>query len=370
MKVVFSIDHLYLHGGAEKVLVERANYFSDILNYEVFIVTTEQKNKPSCYRLSDKITMIDLAVNYERAKSYLSFQNLKKIPFHFIAQIKLFYRIKPDVVLVFNYAFDFYWIPFIHKSSKKIKEYHSSQFGRNTRVNSLKNKFGNWLRDFTERNYDAIVVLNPDEKKYFKVGSVFVIPNPVQPTKNKAELVSNKVIAAGRIAPVKGFDRLIEAWSLIANKYPEWSLDIYGEDYLNTKEQLQNQIDSLGLSNTVKFKGTVNNITRKMCDYSIYAMTSHTECFPMVLLESLSVGLPIIAFDVPSGPRNIVTKDVDGFLVENNNITEFANAIEVLIKNKSIRTRMGEQAKGSSASFYVANVMLKWERLFSVLNKN
>lgn len=368
MKIVFSIDHLYLHGGAEKVLVDRANYFADVHNYRIYIITTEQRNKKSRYTISDKITMIDLGINYKRDKSYFSSQNLRKIIAHFRIQKRTLEKIEPDFVLVFNYSFDFYWTPFINRSSKKIKEYHGSQFKRLSQNSSLQNKIRSWIQNLVEQKYNGIVLLNPDEQQFFKSDNTFVIPNPIEIKDYEAKLGTKKVIAAGRIAPVKGFERLINVWALVQKEYPDCSLDIYGEDYLETQAKLQVQINSLQLSETITFKGTVENLTEVMCNYSVYAMTSHSECFPMVLLEALSVGLPIVAFDVPTGPRNIISDIEDGFLVEDGDVEEFAKKLMLFFKLENKSIRMGASAKENIVRFSRDVVMKNWVNMLEDFN--
>ena len=91
---------------------------------------------------------------------------------------------------------------------------------------------------------------------------------------------------------------------------------------------MQKHIDLLGLNRNIIFKGTVKNISVTMCDYSVYVMTSHKECFPLVWLDAPSVGLLIIAFDVPTGPRNIITESEDGFLVEDGQMEAFSEKLK------------------------------------------
>jgi hypothetical protein len=95
MKILFSTDQVYLHGGIEKVMAEKANYFADVLGYEVYILTTEQKGKAACYPLSDKIIKTDIAINYQRAKSYFHPANLVKMPGHFFRPEKRSARSSP-----------------------------------------------------------------------------------------------------------------------------------------------------------------------------------------------------------------------------------------------------------------------------------
>ncbi|WP_339661504.1 glycosyltransferase family 4 protein [Croceibacter atlanticus] len=370
MKIVFSTDQTYLHGGTEKVLADKANYMVEKLGYEVFIITTEQNNKQACYYLDKRIHQINLGINYHRNLSYLNPKNILKVFNHFSKLKNIIKEIEPDNWLICNYSFDFYFIPFIKKTIPKIKEFHGSQYRRieERKVNLLQLFLQN-IKESIENKYDTLLVLNPDERNFFKSKNTYVIPNAIQIPAKKAKLEKKQLIAAGRIAPVKGFERLIAAWALLAPKYTEWSLHIYGEDYLNTQESLINQVEYLQIQDSVVFKGSTSNMTKTMLEYSIYLMTSHTECFPMVLLESLSVGLPIIAFDVPSGPRNIVSHEKDGLLIENNNITAFANGIETLILEEEVRLKMGERAKLNSERFNINNIMKEWVKLFSTVNK-
>ncbi|NGX84763.1 glycosyltransferase family 4 protein [Aequorivita sp. KMM 9714] len=370
MKIVFTTDQIYLHGGIERVLATKVNYFADVLGYDVTILTSEQKEKEPFFKLSERVNLVDMSINYNRSRSYFSFENLKKVPNHFFKMKKVLKNLNPDVIIVCNSSFDFYWLPYINKSSKKVKEYHASQFNRNETASSFKSKIFVSILKKVESDYDALVVLNPDEKKFFRSDNTFVIPNPISLTNKKVNFQNKRVIAAGRIAPVKGFERLIEIWSEFLKNNTGWSLDIYGDNYIGTQEQLQKQIDSKDLNNTIFFKGTVDDITETMCNYSAYLMTSHTECFPMVLLESLSVGLPIISFDVPTGPRNIITNEEDGFLVENGNVIEYSKRMEQVLNSENLKKVMSDKAKLNSQRFSVENVMKKWGQLFNTLEKN
>ncbi len=367
MKIVFSTDQIYLHGGIEKVMAEKANYFAEVLNYEVIILTTEQKNNPICYQLSSKIKLIDIGVNYKREISYFHPNNLLKIPNHFIQWRKTLKELKPNVVIACNYAFDYYWIPFFFKKTKKIKEYHSSRYFeeivRKKAVFFKKVKY--LVNDFIESKYDNIIILNKDEQPFYRSKNTVVIPNPINLTTIKCDLIAPKAIAAGRIAPVKGFENIINAWAKVVIQKADWKLDIYGQGDENYLLTLKEKVKKLKMENHIFFKPATSNLLETMTNYSMYLMTSHTECFPMVLLESLSVGLPVISFDCPYGPRNIITHNEDGFLVENQNIDELARKVIELIENPNKIRTFGENAKKNSSKFSVQVVMQKW---ITVLN--
>lgn len=341
------------------MMATKANYLASLPDYQVYIITAEQNNQPACYWLDERIIFIDLGVKYNRIKSYFSYENIRKGILHFIRQQKLFRQLNPDIIISPNFNFDFYWLPFICRNAKKIKEIHSSRFDwKPTLVNRINTLF--------EKKYDSIVTLNNDEASYFSTENVAVIPNPIERTKHKANLDNKQVIAAGRISPVKAFDQLITAWKEVYALFPDWQLHIYGQDYQNTSEQLQKQINLLGLQEVVLFKGSVDNMTEKMTEYSIYAMSSVTECFPMVLLEALSVGLPVVSYDCPNGPRNIITSNMDGLIVENQNPEALAQGLIQLIGNEDRRKEMGDHAKRNSVRFETESVMKKWITLFTI----
>lgn len=370
MKIIFSTDQVFLHGGIEKVLAEKANYFADVLHYEVYIVTTEQQKRLPCYALSNKIKCIDLGVNYDREKSYFSPSNLLKIPFHYKQLKKILTTIKPDVMIVVNFAFDFYWLPFMSKEIPKLKEFHSSRYFEHqlrNNASSVLQKLKYRLNDWLESKYDRLILLNPDERQFYKSTNSVVIPNPISIPDAVAQLSTKQVVAAGRIAPVKGFDKLIDAWSIVFKHYPDWELHIYGEDYIGTKEILVQQIKENGLQNTVFFKGTSSNMPETMLSYSAYAMSSTTECFPMVLLEALSVGLPTVSFDCPTGPKNIISHLQDGLIVKDQDSAALSAALLHLIEDTAFRKKLGERAKENSAKFATTAIMSQWQHLFQNL---
>ena len=369
MKIIMNTDQVYLHGGIEKVMATKVNWWANQPGTEVYIVTTEQQNRPPCYPLNSRVQLIDLGVNYNRSKSYLSRENFIKAIAHYRKQKKLFSQLKPDFIISPNINFDHYWLPFIKGKSKVIKERHSSRYfeDESCRTGSLLNRIKLKFSDLIDSQYDRIVVLNPDEKSYVSSDNVTVIPNLVEATPLKAEVSHNIVMAAGRISPVKGFDHLIEIWSLIVSNFPDWQLHIYGQDYVGTQTELEKQIKSLGLEKCVHFMGSVPDIHLPMTRAGIYAMTSETECFPMVLLESLSVGLPVISWDAPTGPKHILTHESDSFIVPYKNSAIFAEKLKELMASENLRKQMGDQAKINAARFEISKVMAQWKALLDAL---
>ncbi len=366
MKIIFYTDQIYLHGGIEKVLAQKLNFLVALPNYEVYLITTEQKEKSFCYPISNKVIHHDLKINYNRTKSYFNLVNFKKVPQH-IKRLKAKLNvIKPDVLIVCNYAFDFYFIPFISKGLKTIKEFHSSRYYyiKELPQASIFNKMLYRVNNLIERKYSHLVVLNNDEKQNYKSNNIEVIPNSISNKKLNSTIERKKyIIAAGRIASVKQFDHLIKAWSIIAQNFPDWKVHIYGEGDELLLGELNILIKELSVPN-IQFIGATNKLREKMEEASIYALTSATECFPMVLLESLAYGLPIVSYDCPYGPRNIITNGEDGVLVKHNNIEDFANKLAELMKDEKLRSNMENNALNTIKRFEEEKIMLQWLNLF------
>lgn len=367
MKIVFNTDQIHLHGGIEKVMATKVNYWAKLPHVEVYIVTTEQQGKKPCYALDERVQCIDLNINYNRSKSYFSIENVKKAYLHYKKQKALFKQLNPDVIISPNFNFDHYWLPFIKGNSQLIKERHSSRYlePQQRQNASILGKLKFQLTEWIESKYHHIVVLNDDEAKYVTTGNEIVIPNPIDPTPLQAHLQNKQVMAAGRIAPVKGFDQLIEAWKVVHQYAPDWQLHIYGDNYGSTRQELEELILKYQLQEVICFKRAVNNIPEVMTEYSIYALTSVTECFPTVLLEALNVGLPIVSYNCPNGPRNIITNGEDGILAKNQDVEDLANKINNLIKDSSKLETMSKKAKQNITRFSTEFVMQQWNNLIN-----
>lgn len=368
MKIVYNTDQISTHGGIEKVMSTKVNYLVNLPNTEVYIVTTEQQDKKPIYNIDPRVQLIDLKINYDRSKSYFSWHNLKKTYQHYTKQKKLYKSIKPNVVISPNFNFDHYWLPFIKQKAKLIKERHSSRYNENKQFRSanILKKIRFKLNDWIESLYDVIVVLNPDEKSYVRGNNAVVIPNPIESSELLANVEAKRVIAAGRISPVKNFGDLIEAWVQIKSDFPDWELHFYGDDYLGTKETLQKKINEEELQHVIHFKGSSSSMLQVMSEYSIYAMTSKTECFPTVLLEAMSIGLPVVTYDCPNGPRHIVDNGEDGVLVKDQHVDAMAAELKTMMRNTAERKRMQQNAKHNVKRFTTEEVMKQWLSLINL----
>lgn len=178
----------------------------------------------------------------------------------------------------------------------------------------------------------------------------------------QADLSGKRVLAVGRLASVKGFDLLLEAWAKVVRDYPDWHLDIVGggEEHGN----LARLIASLGLEGNASLEGVTSNVGDYYRRSSLFVLSSRFEPFGLVLIEAKSFGLPIVAFDCPFGPREVVRDGVDGILVENGNVERLAQAMMRMMQQADLSREYGAEALADfRARWHVENVLDKWNNI-------
>ena len=362
MKILYVTDQLYLHGGIEKMLSQKINYLIAIYGYELVLCTSEQRNHDFVYGLDPRLKHIDLGINYYRELSYFHPKNLLNGITHFNALRKLIKKEKPEIIISVNYTPEQFFLPFIENKIPKIKEFHSSGVTI-LKPTGIIEKVKHQLFLVLGR-YQAQVILNEDEKKYYPFQNLHIIPNFIEINEKAEPLDREKtILAAGRIAPVKQFDHLIRVWCEIATDFPDWQVKIFGNGDEQLSLQLRELIEKLEVPN-IHLMGATSHLDHEMQKASVYAMTSATECFPMVLLEAQAAGMTVISYNCPHGPQNIITNNQDGILVPHNETAVFAQNLSALLKNESRRQQMGRMAKQKVKEFAKDKIMKQWNDLF------
>ena len=223
-----------------------------------------------------------------------------------------------------------------------------------------------FVRKIAYRFVSAVVSLtNYDKFFYQKINPMtFVIPNPLELRGDLGNIKrTNSIAAVGTLTKRKGFSRLLNIWSKVDSSN-HYTLDIYGDG--EEEDCLKLQSKELGLNN-VFFHGNVNNIEERLLKSKLLVMTSFVEGFPMVLLEAMDAGLPCIAYDIRTGPCEIISNGNNGFLIQDGNEDEFVAALNNLIVNESILIKMSENAKKSAGEFELKEIVRKWNELISSL---
>ncbi|MEV5830785.1 glycosyltransferase family 4 protein [Spirillospora sp. NPDC052242] len=188
------------------------------------------------------------------------------------------------------------------------------------------------------------------------------LPDRVYPRSRQENKI---VVAAGRLAWIKGYDLLITAFARVAEKHPEWTLRIHGKG--GRLEQLRRRVTRLGLYNNVMLMGPSDDIEGEFAKASILAVPSRAEAFGMTIVEGFACGLPAVAFDCPRGPREIITDGHDGLLVPPEDPTALGDALVRLIDDGQLRRRMAAAAPDSARRYAVRSVAADWEDLLTQL---
>ncbi|WP_127503884.1 glycosyltransferase family 4 protein [Actinoplanes solisilvae] len=233
--------------------------------------------------------------------------------------------------------------------------------------------YGPRLRAAILKSYprlDAVTVLTEHDLAAYEKALEGVrlerIPNGIPP-KDPSTVAHDRprIVASGRLAPQKGFDMLLDAWATVSAKHPEWELVIYGSGPGFRK--LVEQRDALGLRESVRLPGVTSQLDAELSASAMFVLSSRYEGLPMVLLEAMSCGLPVVSFDCPTGPGEVITDGVNGRLVPPADVDALAATILELIDSPERRLAMGEAAYETSRRFFMPSVRDAWERFFASL---
>jgi glycosyltransferase involved in cell wall biosynthesis len=227
------------------------------------------------------------------------------------------------------------------------------------------------LRDALLARYpkvDEVVVLTERDADDYRraLGSrppVSVIPNGVDTSARRSPALERPiVIAAGRLTRQKGFDLLIEAFAQVVEHHPEWTLRVFGRGPWRRK--LRRLIVAHGLSNHVTLPGGVRNLSEQLASASVFALSSRHEGLPMVLLEVMSEGIPVVSFDCPTGPGEVIEDATSGLLVAPEDPAALAAALCTLIDHPDRRRALAAGGRARVDSAYSSQVVAaRWEAL-------
>lgn len=362
MKILFLISSLR-GGGAERVASTLCNYWAED-NHDVTLVTLDGRQN-DFFPSSKRLKRYDL-------DSYMSSKNLlDKVKANFARLLrirKIIKKTKPDVVLAFMdvsnvlatvaclgtgipvvisersyppYFHDGDWFDRIRRGVYQF----SSAFVAQT------NKIADWGRAFLSDKPVAVIV-NPLSEKALNDN----LDTPRE----------NIILGMGRLHPDKGFDLLVEAFSLCHHHYPDWQLHIAGIG--REQPKLEKMIQELGLTQKVRLLGETDQPQELYAKAKIYVLSSRVEGFPNVLIEAMANGLPVTSFDCNSGPADIVDNEVNGLLVPGNQVDALALSMQRLMADDELRARLGKEAAKIRSKYILENISEQWLGLFKQIS--
>ncbi|WP_104992109.1 glycosyltransferase family 4 protein [Deinococcus sp. NW-56] len=335
-------------GGVERAAVNLANSLAD--HYQVYIVSLYSGEGQPFYPLDKRVTITHLGVPFTPGLRHYVAQNARTLRalrsrLTFTPDtITLGMSVNPNVLLALLKA--------AGTSGRFIACEHMNYEDAP--------RLAQMLRRVAYPRLDDVVVLTEADRDTFQrqLGvTPHVIPNqlPFFPDA-PASLSAKRLIGVGRYVPMKGFDRLIEALAPVLREFPDWTLDLYGKG--EQEADLRHLILREGLSN-VRLCPATREIERAYLGSSVMLVPSRHESFGMVLLEAQACGVPVVAFDVPHGPRAILSGG-GGVLVPDGDGAAFAEAVRSLIVNQERRRELGAQARQNAMRYAPEPVRQQW----------
>ena len=378
MKILYCMCSLYNPGGMERVLLNKVRYLREKMGWDVAVVTTDQCGRPTFYPFPEGVRIIDLGINYtdDNGKNPVlkTLGYLRRRRRHRKALTELLLRERP-VIVDSLYPSESSFIPAIKDGSKKVLELHFNKFFRlqygRSGLLGLADRMRTRQDERIVRRFDSFVVLTEEDKGYWgNLLNISVIPNAaITSEARRSDCSAHRVIAVGRLDYQKGFDRLIEAWSIVKkdSEYSDWRLDIFGQG--EWKEMLEEMIRNLGLEDSALINRPTNEIWNEYSSSSLLVMSSHFEGLPMVMIEAMTCGLPAVTFDFKCGPKDIIEDGHNGLIVPEGDVSALAEAMRKLMCDEALRQRMGAEALKIRDKYSEKKVMDSWIRLFEDLVK-
>lgn len=365
MIIAYCVHALNLSGGIERVLTIKAGYLAEVLGYEVHVITARQKGRKMSFNMSEKVVLHDLDTN-DRLFLFKYKRRLEA----------LLAKIHPDItVSVCDNSI--YALTTCADGSAKVGEFHFSHEKFQMKYGS--NAFGRLYAAYRTRKLeeavkklDRFVVLTKADKadwEQIRADGIEQIYNPLTfVSKQSSPLSRKRCVAAGRFESQKNFKDAITAWRTVNSRHPDWTLSIYGSG--SQKDELNDYIKKSGLTGKVILEGKTNDICKELLDSSCLVMSSRYEGFPMILLEALTTGLPIVSYDCPKGPAEVVTTGANGYLAKVGDTDTLAQGICRIIEDEGLRRQFGAESLRRSDNFTIGNIMAKWDSLFKdILNQ-
>lgn len=351
-------------GGAERIISIMANYWAHE-GWEVTILTLENGKEPPFFQLHPQVMHSSLGL---AAKSSGKLNGLQNNITRAIGLRKAIIASKPQVVISFMDMTNIITLlATIGLRLPVIVTEHNDPYQRKISA------FWSTLRQLAYIRASKLIVLHKTALNYFlpsirKRGQVLF--NPVvlpmegdEETGPSRDEHSKVVIAMGRLVEQKGFDMLLHAFAKIAAKHPDWSLEVWGDGPL--RGNLEKLRDQLGIEKNVNFPGKTKSPLQKMKQADLFVLSSRYEGFPTVLCEAMACGLPVVSFDCPTGPDEIIRDGTDGILVPPGNIDALANAMDLLMSDEKHRCRISSHAPEVLERFGLKKTMDIWNDLLT-----
>ena len=375
MRILYVCRSLAVWGGIERVLVDKMNYLVSMYGYEVYMLTTDQGIHPIPYSLEKDVILEDLGINFHYQYRYHGLKQLyaaRRYARLFKQRLaEKILAIHPDVIICTTAnSLDLNILSKLKGRIPLVVESHSvCSHTIGGHKGWFRNKWNRYQYLRALSKAEVLVALTEgDAVEWRKVlPHVVVIPNLVHLNVGAVSTLENKrVIFVGRFDYQKRPVEMIRIWEKIYPLHPDWQLDIYGEG--EQRQELENKARSLGMN--IVIHPPTEDIFECYRESSILVSTSLFEPFGLVIPEAMSCGLPVVAYDCPYGPADIINDGLDGYLIKDNNIDVFIFRLCQLIEDEELRVKMAQNGVLSSQRYRADLIMPQWINMFERMINN
>lgn len=389
MKIAYCLFGTYSTGGLERVTSIKINWLASH-GHEVYLITTGHSGQAPYFELDSRVKHIDLGLNYIEPGKYhrfrLYFVNKPKYRKHEQELNRIFHEIKPDIAVAAGWHEEEFLFR-IKDGSKKIVEHHGTRYmdlekftlyykttpnptWKDTLKYKAKMLFFKYMADRQARlakRFDQLVCLTERDRQYYpEIKTATAISNPLTlRVESRSPLNQKIILAAGRLSGEKNFVDLVGIWSTIAKDYPDWKLRVIGEG--NSEDDIRHVAQSNNLGNQFELLPFTSDMPTYYKEASICAVSSVFEGFGLVIIEAEAMGIPVVAYDCPCGPGDIIRDGEDGFLVPLYDRGLYAQRLRQLIESEDLRRTMGDKGVRNAERFSIDEVMHRWVDLFTEL---
>ncbi len=341
-------------GGAQRVMINLADYFVES-GHQVTMVT--QYRRENEYLLNPKVKRVISDISEEEITSN-RIANFKR---RFCKLRKIWKEEKPDVILSFIGKNNMMAI----LTAKGL----SVPVAVSVRGEPKEEYYNTWMRLAAKFlfGYAQGVILQTRRCFSFFPAKVqkkaVILRNPVSSSffgKSYDREREKTIVAVGRVDKNKNHEMLIRAFAQIADEFPDYQVLIYGDG--DERSYLQNLVQELGLSEQIKLPGSIDHVSEVIYKAGIFVLTSHTEGVPNTLIEAMLMGMPVISTDCPcGGPAELIINNENGILIPVNDTEALKESLRMLIQDKELAQRLGNNAAKLETVFAPQKVYAEWE---------
>lgn len=371
MRLLYICDALAVYGGLERVLIEKANWLAKQKDYEICLLTVNQGEHPVCFLLHPDVQFEDLGIQFHQQYQLPLWKRVvRNRQLHRLFRERLAYKIQEnasDIIICtrLDYIRD---VISVKGDKPLVFESHSLCLASHFEGDGLLRRLHiRYLQLAVRKAAMTIALTQGDADEWRKLTPrVCVIPNVVHLNESGlySDCTAKSAIFVGRFSKQKNVGSLLHIWKLVHERFPDWCLHIYG-GYGEEQDSIFAKIKLMDAN--IQVHEATSNMMEKYRESSILLMTSSYEPFGLVLPEAMSCGLPVVAFDCPYGPADIITDGTDGFLISMNKRDDFVNRVCHLMDHFDLRIKMGKSGIESSKRYAECCIMPLWKHLFGRL---